>query len=330
MKRAMAILLSVTLLTMVMSSTVIHAGSEPEITITAVTVFDAGTAIAQGMEKMKELLEEKTDGRVTMEIFPSGTTGGEKEQAEALVLGEVDMAAFGTLPISIYAPEYSFFDSPFVFRDKEHFMNVWDSQLGEDMREAMLQNNGLRTIGVMGRGYRHITSNTEIANVDDIAKLTIRTPESALFTETFGALGATCVPIALTELFTSLQTGVVNASEGPFDQIVTNKLYEVQDYITLSKYYYSISMWQMNAEFFDRLPEEFQTSILEAAKEATDYATVLGEESEEELKKTCEDAGCTILEMEDMEPYMEKVQSVMDKFFKEDWPVTTAEEIASF
>lgn len=98
--------------------------NDPEITITAVTVFDSGTAIAQGMEKMKELLEEKTDGKVTMEIFPSGTTGGEKEQAEALVLGEVDMAAFGTLPISIYAPEYSFFDSPFVFRDREHFMNV--------------------------------------------------------------------------------------------------------------------------------------------------------------------------------------------------------------
>ena len=304
--------------------------NDPEITITAVTVFDSGTAIAQGMEKMKELLEEKTDGKVTMEIFPSGTTGGEKEQAEALVLGEVDMAAFGTLPISIYAPEYSFFDSPFVFRDREHFMNVWNSELGEGMRESMLENNGLKTIGVMGRGYRHITSNTPINSIDDIAKLTIRTPESALFTDTFGALGATCVPIALTELFTSLQTGVVNASEGPFDQIVTNKLYEVQDYITLSKYYYSISMWQMNADFFDELPEEYQNAVMEAAQEATEYATALGEESEEELKKVCEDAGCMILEMENMTPYLEKVQSVMDKFFEEKWPVASAEEIASY
>lgn len=304
--------------------------NDPEITITAVTVFDSGTAIAQGMEKMKELLEEKTDGKVTMEIFPSGTTGGEKEQAEALVLGEVDMAAFGTLPISIYAPEYSFFDSPFVFRDREHFMNVWNSELGDGMRESMLENNGLKTIGVMGRGYRHITSNTPINSIDDIAKLTIRTPESALFTDTFGALGATCVPIALTELFTSLQTGVVNASEGPFDQIVTNKLYEVQDYITLSKYYYSISMWQMNADFFDGLPEEYQNAVMEAAQEATEYATALGGQNEEELKKVCEDAGCTILEMEDMEPYLEKVQGVMDRFFEEKWPVTSAEEIASY
>ena len=304
--------------------------NDPEITITAVTVFDSGTAIAQGMEKMKELLEEKTDGKVTMEIFPSGTTGGEKEQAEALVLGEVDMAAFGTLPISIYAPEYSFFDSPFVFRDREHFMNVWNSELGDGMRESMLENNGLKTIGVMGRGYRHITSNTPINSIDDIAKLTIRTPESALFTDTFGALGATCVPIALTELFTSLQTGVVNASEGPFDQIVTNKLYEVQDYITLSKYYYSISMWQMNADFFDGLPEEYQNAVMEAAQEATEYATALGEQNEEELKKVCEDAGCTILEMEDMEPYLEKVQGVMDRFFEEKWPVTSTEEIASY
>ena len=312
------------------SQEAVESAGAPEVTITAVTVFDSGTAIAQGMEKMKELLEEKTGGKVSMEIFPSGTTGGEKEQAEALVLGEVDMAAFGTLPISIYAPEYSFFDSPFVFRDRAHFMNVWNSELGEGMRTAMLENNGLKTIGVMGRGYRHNTSNTPINSIDDIAKLTIRTPESALFTDTFGALGATCVPIALTELFTSLQTGVVNAAEGPFDQIVTNKLYEVQDYITLSKYYYSISMWQMNADFFDGLSEEYQTAIMEAAQEATEYATKLGEESEAELRKVCEDAGCTILEMEDMAPYLEKVQGAMDKFFKEKWPVTSAEEIASY
>lgn len=126
--------------------------------------------------------------------------------------------------------------------------------------------------------------------------------------DTFGALGATCVPIALPELFTSLQMGVVNASEGPFDQLVTNKLYEVQDYITLSKYYYSISMWQMNAEFYNGLPEAYRTMIDEAAAEATEYATALGEEMEAELRAQCEDAGVTFCEMTDLQPYLDKVK----------------------
>lgn len=240
------------------------------------------------------------------------------------------MAAFGTLPISIFTPEYSFFDSPFVFRDKDHFMAVWNGELGDAMRREMLESHNLYTLGVMGRGYRHITSNTPIESVDDIAKLTIRTPESALFMDTFGALGATCVPIALPELFTSLQMGVVNASEGPFDQLVTNKLYEVQDYITLSKYYYSISMWQMNAEFYNGLPEAYRTMIDEAAAEATEYATALGEEMEAELRAQCEDAGVTFCEMTDLQPYLDKVKPAMDKFYAEKWPVTTAKEIAAY
>ncbi len=302
----------------------------PEITINAATIFQEETAIVQGVKKMAEILKKKSGGKITVNIFAGGTTGGEKEQAEALKVGEIQMAAFGTLPISIYVPAYSFFDSPFVFRDRDHFMNVWNSKLGDEMREKMLADHNLKTLGVMGRGYRHITSNIPINSIDDIAKLTIRTPESALFMETFAALGATCVPIALTELFTSLQMGVVNASEGPFDQLVSNKLYEVQDYITLSKYYYSISMWQMNAEFYDSLPAEYQTMIDEAAAEATEYATELAAEMETTLKKQCEDAGVQFCEMTDMTPYLEKVEPVMEKFFKERWPVTTPDEIAEY
>lgn len=304
-------------------------GELPEVTIHVATIFANGTAIEKGLEKMASILEEKSDGKISFKFFTSGVTGGEREQVEALKLGEIEMAAFGTLPISILTPEYSFFDSPFVFRDKDHFMNVWNSDLGDAMRNTM-EDNGLKTIGVMGRGYRHITSNVPVNGIEDIRKLKIRIPESPLFMETFGKLGAVTVPIALPELFTSLQMGVVNASEGPFDQIVTNKLYEVQKYITISTYYYSISMWQMNLDFFNGLPTEYQEMILKAAKEATEYATQLGEEMETGLKKECQDAGVTFTEMGDLTPYLNAIKPVMDKFYSERWPVTNAEEIAAY
>lgn len=297
--------------------------------INCVTIFESETGIVYGLEYMAQRLAEETGGKLTMEIFDAGQTGGENEQAEALIIGEVDMAAFGTLPISNYAPEYSFFDSPFVFADGEHFMNAWDGALGDGMREK-LETAGLHTLGAMGRGYRHITSNVPIYSIDDMKGLIIRTPESALFTGTFGALGCVCVPIALTELFTSLQTGVAQASEGPWDQIVSNKLYEVQDYIIESTYYYSISMWCMNSDFYSSLPEEYRTLIDEVVVEALDYGTQKSDEMAGEQKQQCIDAGCTILEMGDLTPYLEAVSDVMDEFYAEKWTVTTADEVASY
>ena len=105
----------------------------PEVTIHVASIFEPGTAILKGIDKFGALLGEKSGGKITLNVYASGSTGGEKEQAEALKLGEIDMAAFGTLPISIFTPEYSFFDSPFVFRDKDHFMAVWNGELGDAM-----------------------------------------------------------------------------------------------------------------------------------------------------------------------------------------------------
>lgn len=89
-------------------------------------------------------------------------------------------------------------------------------------------------------------------------------------------------------------------------------------------------MWQMNAGFYNGLPEAYRAMIDEAAAEATEYATALGEEMEAELRAQCEDAGVTFCEMTDLQPYLDKVKPAMDKFYAEKWPVTTAEEIASY
>jgi TRAP-type C4-dicarboxylate transport system substrate-binding protein len=89
-------------------------------------------------------------------------------------------------------------------------------------------------------------------------------------------------------------------------------------------------MWQMNAEFYNKLPNVYKTYINEAAKEATDYATKLSGEMEKDQFKLCTDAGVTFCEMVDMTPYLEKVKPVMDAFYKEKWPITTAEEIGSY
>lgn len=299
------------------------------VNITCVSIMEPGTATIQAVEYMKSRLEEETNGKLTITILPSGQTGGEAEQAEALMVGETDMMACGTLPIVTYTPEYGFFDCPFVFQSGEHMMNVWNGAIGDGCREK-LETFGFHALGMMGRGYRHISSNKAINSIDDMKGLVIRTPQGATFVDTFSALGCVTVPVALTELFAALQSNVCEASEGPWDQLVTNKLYEVQDYIIESEYYYATSAFFMNSDFYSSLPEAYRTLIDEVSAEALEYGTNLSKEMEEPLKQQCIDAGVEILQMGDMTPYLEATKDVVAGFFKDIWTVTTPEEIASY
>jgi len=301
----------------------------PELNILCVSAMEPATASVQAVEYMKTRLEEETNGKVTMTILPSGQTGGEAEQTEALIVGEADMMICGTLPITTYAPEYGFLDCPFVFEDADHMFNVWNGEVGDGLRAALEAKN-LHALGMMGRGYRHISSNKAINSIDDMKGLVIRTPQGATFVDTFTALGAVTVPVALTELFTALQTGVCEASEGPWDQLVTNKLYEVQDYIIEAKYYYATSCLYMNADYYKNLPDAYKTLIDEISAESMDYGTKLSAEMEEPLKQQVIDSGTTVLTIDDMTPYFEATKDVVAKFYEDTWTVTTPEEIASY
>ena len=305
-----------------------YADLQP-VSVTCVSIMEPGTATIQAVEYMKNRIEEATGGKFTITILPSGQTGGEAEQAEALMVGEVEMLACGTLPIVTYAPEYGFFDCPFVFEGAEHMFNVWNGKIGDDLR-AKLEGLGFHSLGMMGRGYRHISSNKAINSIDDMKGLVIRTPQGATFVNTFSALGCITVPVALPELFTALQSNVCEASEGPWDQLVTNKLYEVQKYIIESQYYYATSTFFMNSDFFASLPEAYQKLVTEVAAEAMEYGSNISKEMEAPLKQQCIDAGVTILEMGDMTPYLEATKDTVAKFYEETWTVTTPEEIASY
>src|SRR5215211_3021407 len=230
-----------------------HAvAQERAVTLRLASAFDEKTDMIQAARKLADLMKERTGGTVDIRIFAGGQMGGEKDNLEALKLGELDIGVFGTFPIVTLAPKYSFFDAPFVFRDKDHVYKTWNSKLGDGVRQV-LEASGIHTLGMMGRGYRHITSNTPINSVDDLKGVKIRMGQSKPFIDAFSQIGAIVVPIALPELFTSLKLGVVSASDGPFDQISTFKLQEAQKYIAITGHLYATSLWLMNDRFYEGL-----------------------------------------------------------------------------
>jgi tripartite ATP-independent transporter DctP family solute receptor len=324
----------IVLISLIVAPSIFSAGQKEQaaenVTMRLASILAQTTPVMQGAQKFAEILKKDSDGKIDVKIYAGGTMGGENDNLESLKMGELQMGIFGTLPITMLTPKYSFFDAPFLFRDKTHFLNVWNGKLGKDMQGIFLNEHGIRILGLAGRGDRHITSNVLVESVADMPKLKIRTPQSKPFMTNFTALGSIVVPIALPELFTSLQAGVVNASEGPFDQIVTNKLHEVQKYIAIISHYpFSPSVWMMNEKFFKNLPASQKSMIEKAAVEATAYASKLGEEREAELKKICTDRGVKLTKV-DIVPFIEKVQPAMKKLFAEMWPVTTPEEIAKY
>lgn len=302
------------------------AAQDRPVTLRLASAFDEKTDMMQAAKKLADLMKERTGGTVDIKLFAGGQMGGEKDNLEALKLGELDIGVFGTFPIVTLAPKYSFFDAPFVFRDKDHVYKTWNSKLGDGVRQVF-QSNGIHTLGMMGRGYRHITSNAPINTVDDLKGVKIRMGQSKPFIDAFSSIGAVVVPIALPELFTSLKLGVVSASDGPFDQIYTFKLQEAQKNLAITGHLYATSLWLMNDAAYKKLSPKQREAFDQAVKEAVAYGDELSAKGEEDLLGKLKAAGMQVTKP-DYAPFMAKAKPAIDKLFQESWSVTSADEIA--
>jgi tripartite ATP-independent transporter DctP family solute receptor len=298
------------------------------VTIRVASAFEQTTDMMRAATRFAEFAKQRSGGTIDVKLFPGGQMGGEKDIVEALKIGELEMGVLGTYPIVTLTPKYSFFDAPFVFRDKEHVYKAWNGKLGEEVREAFRKSHGVRAVGIMGRGYRHITSNTPINSVDDLKGMKMRMGQSKPFIDAFSATGAVVVPIALPELFTSLKLGVVSASDGPFDQIASFKLNEAQKHIAVTGHLYATSLWLMNERFYQGLSANQRAIVDTAAKEALTYGDELSAASEKALGAKLQAAGMQFTRP-DVGPFMAKAKPALDKLFAEQWSVTTADEIAA-
>lgn len=301
------------------------AAQEIKIAIT----YDQNTPMVMAANKFAELVNAKSKGELEVKVYPNGVMGGEKENLDALMLGELEMSVFGGLHIATLTPAYSFFDAPFVFRDRDHYYKVFNGDLGNKLKKVLADKFNLHTMGLMGRGYRHITSNRPINSVEDLTGLKMRMGQSKPFIESFSQLGAVVIPIALPELFTSLKMGVVEGSEGPYEQIYTYKLQEVQKNIAVTGHLYAAASFLMNREFHDGLSDANRKIVDESIAEALKYGDGLALKAEDEFRQKLADAGVAFTKP-DMAPFRAKVKPALDKLFKELWNVTTLEEISGY
>jgi tripartite ATP-independent transporter DctP family solute receptor len=213
----------------------------------------------------KNLVEAETGGKIQVKVFPAGQLGAERELIEATKLGTIQMCAVSAA-IAGYYKEAQVLDIPYLFPSAPVAWRVMDGPFGKEMAADILKKTGMRVLAYGETGFRNFTTSTKlIKSPADMKGLKFRVMESPVYITLVKSLGGSPTPIAWSETYTALQQKVVDGQENPVSVILSNKLYEVQKYITLDQHTYGVDFILINEKFFQSLPKETQNILKTAA-----------------------------------------------------------------
>lgn len=236
-----------------------------------------------GAQRFAELVEEKTDGDIEVQVFSNGILGNDVNMTSMVQAGTLDFTVPSTATLSSLNPDFSIISLPFQFDDEAHADAVLDSTVGEALLTS-LEEKGLIGLGFWENGFRHITnSRRPIKTLEDLDGLKIRTMQNALYIDLFNNLDANAVPMPVNELFTALETHTVDGQENPYTVIDTKRFYEVQDYLSQTAHAYDALVLIASSNFLNTLDEQHRTAIQEAAREATLYQRTISRELNQAL-----------------------------------------------
>lgn len=219
------------------------------------------------LEKVAELVRERTDGHVEFQIFPQGQLGSQREMNEGVQMGTIEATVSPAAFLGGFNPAVSILDIPYLLPDDDRqHQELIEGKFGEALCDSFSA-YGVTCIGLWPNGKKDFTSNDPIATVDDFAGQKFRVMDSKILVDQFTAIDASATPIAFSELYTALQTGVVDGEENPLDTIRNMKYYEVQKNLLVSNHGAMEDIILFNPAFWDSLPEEYRTVIADAFSE---------------------------------------------------------------
>ncbi|MEK6717792.1 MAG: TRAP transporter substrate-binding protein [candidate division NC10 bacterium] len=267
-----------------------------------------------GMVRYADLVKERTNGRVAIQIHHSRQLGDERQVVEGLQLGTIHLTVTSTGPLGGFVPEMNVVDLPFLFRDAEHAYKVLDGEIGRGLLNKF-DAVGIKGLAFWENGFRHITTSKKpVREPTDMKGLKIRVMENKVHQAAFRQLGSDATPMAWGEVFTSLQQGLLDAQENPIPIIYTFKLNEVQKYVSLTGHVYSPAPLLMSKKTWDRMPPEIQKVMFDTAVEVARYQRGLIREQEQKQIGELRAKGMTIIEQPDRAAFREAMKPVFEQF----------------
>jgi tripartite ATP-independent transporter DctP family solute receptor len=251
----------------------------------------------QGALKFKEYVEEKSGGRIAVNVYPNSQLGTEVEMIQSILTqGGCDITFTGE-SMQTYQPDLGIIGMPYLIKSDEHMDAVLTGEVGKEL-EDLMDKAGMKVLGYYMRGPRNITSNKKITSPADMNNFVIRTPQSAMTVAAFEAVGAKPTPMALAEVFTSLQQGTIEGQENPLAMIQNSSFYEVQKYVIRSEHLRAWVYIAMGKAQFEALPADLQEIVVEGGKEMQAYEHELFLENEKNLEQTLKDEGMEFVDVD--------------------------------
>ena len=278
-------------------------------------VGEPGSIFQKSADEFAKRANAKLAGKAKVIVYGSSQLGGDKEMIQKLKLGTLDMA----LPSTVMSSEVDIagiFEMPYIVKDRAHMGRI-EKEVFWPMIEPAIEKKGLKVLAVWENGVRHITNNKRpIKFPADLQGIKLRVPEGKWRVKMFQAYGANPSPMKFSELFTALQTGVMDGEENPLTQIYSAKLQEVQKYLSLSGHVYTPAYLTVGTKHWETLPADIRKTLEDTAKETQAFVYQAAAHDEEDLLGKLKQAGMQVNEV-DKDAFVAASKPIYEEFSKE-------------
>lgn len=298
-------------------------GLSPRSTGEAATVLRAGHTSNTdepyhlGLLEFARIVEEQSNGRLRIEVYPLSQLGSERMMIEGLRLGTLDIVVTANGSATAFVPRLGVLDLPFLFRDRQHMYEILDGRVGESLGEAALA-RGFRILGFLDAGVRHImTRERAVESYEDLRGMKIRTMPVPAHLAAFEAFGTQAVAINYGEVYGSLQTGLIDGAEAANTNFTRQKFFEVAPHWAQVGWIILVANMMMSEEAFRAMPQDLQDILLAAAERAARYERDLYRRSDEDLLARIIALGVNVT-YPDPEPFREAADRLYPELIRSD------------
>jgi len=257
---------------------------------------------------------DKSGGKIEVQTFGSSQLGKDKELLQKLKLGQVDFALPSSVMSSV-SDVFGVFEMPYIIQDRDHMRRVQGAMM--DKFQGAANDNGYHIVGLAENGFRHITNNTRPINKpEDLQGIKLRTPNGAWRVKMFQQYGANPTPMSFSDVFTALQTGVIDGQENPYAQIASAKFQEVQKYLSITGHVYTPAYVLSSAKTFGKQSPEVQAMLTECGNDTQTFTYEKAAQLETELLAVIKDAGVEVNEA-DKAAFIEASKPIYEGFAAE-------------
>lgn len=298
-----------TILTVAAASMLLAFGAQAR-TLTLGHAMNLESAAHAGMEIFAAKVKEKSNGEMDVKIFPNGMLGSERDQAEQVVTGAIDMAKINGSLAESFEPTYKAISIPFLFRDADHMHTFMRSETAQQLLQSS-EGKGFIGLTLYDSGSRSFYSSKPIQTPDDLAGLKVRVPESPTMMEMVRLLGARATPVPFTEVYTALQQGVIDAAENNISSLVEMKHSEVAKYYSMDQHMMTPDLIMISEVTWSSLNDAQKAIVREAAAESMEEEIKIWADIDSKNKKLAETLDVKFVEV-DKDKFREKVAPMLD------------------